>query len=150
VFPAFGLQPVQNAQVSTLGVTGVLLVTLPLAFNAVFAVLAATFDYPDVLRRPTDEVLARFRGGGTTLVLWWWAFALTAVVLVPLAVLLARALDGAGGTLRDLSATVGVLAAAWPSANTSVTCSPARGVCWSGSRSRRPRSPPTGSGSRAS
>jgi hypothetical protein len=92
-------------------VAGVLLVALPIAFNAAFAALAATFDYPDILRRPTHEVLARFRTGGTRLVLWWWTFALTAGALAPLAVLLARALDGASETLRTVAATVGVLAA---------------------------------------
>jgi len=48
---------------------GLLLVVVPLAFNAAFARLAATFDYPDVLRHPTSEVLAKFREGGTALVL---------------------------------------------------------------------------------
>ena len=96
---------------STATVAGVLLVALPIAFNAAFAALAATFDYPGILRRPTHEILARFRAGGTTLVLWWWIFALTAAALAPLAVLLARALDGAGDTLRAMAATFGVLAA---------------------------------------
>ena len=44
---------------------GALLIALPLAFNACFAGLAAKFDYPDILRRPTDEVLARFREAAT-------------------------------------------------------------------------------------
>jgi hypothetical protein len=96
---------------STATVAGMVLVALPLVFNAAFAALAAIFDYPDILRRPTDEVLARFRAGGTKLVLWWWTFALTAAALAPLAVLLARALDGASDTLRAVAATVGVLAA---------------------------------------
>jgi hypothetical protein len=96
---------------NTITVAGVMLVALPIAFNAAFAALAATFDYPDVLRRPTHEVLARFRAGGTKLVLWWWTFALTAAALAPLAVLLAGALDGASDTLRAVAATIGVLAA---------------------------------------
>lgn len=50
---------------------GPLLIGVPLAFNASFAVLAARFDYPDILRRPTDEVLERFRQGGAGLVLAW-------------------------------------------------------------------------------
>ena len=92
-------------------VTGVLLVALPVSFNVAFGVLAATFDYPDILRRPTPEVLVRFRAGGTKLLLWWWIFALTAAALAPLAVLVAGALDGSSGTLLILGATVGVLAA---------------------------------------
>lgn len=91
---------------------GLLLIAVPLAFNAAFALLAARFDYPDVLRRPTHEVLAAFRAGGTPLVLLWWAFALTAVLLVPLVVLLPRAIGGAKPGLMALATTVGVLAAA--------------------------------------
>ena len=96
---------------STVTVAGVLMVALPVAFNVAFGVLAATFDYPDILRRPTHEVLARFREGGTKLLLSWWIFALTAATLAPLAVLVARALDDANGALLVVGATVGVLAA---------------------------------------
>ena len=94
---------------STTTVTAVLLLGLPVAFNVAFGVLAATFDYPDILRRPTPEVLAKFRQGGTKLLLWWWIFALTAAALAPLAVLLARTLQEANDTLLILGATVGVL-----------------------------------------
>jgi hypothetical protein len=98
--------------VSTPTLAGLLLVTVPLAFNAAFALLAARFDYPDILRRPTSEVLERFRAGGTGLVVLWWAFALTAVLLAPLAVLLSRAISDADGTLLAVTTTAGVLAAA--------------------------------------
>jgi hypothetical protein len=96
---------------STVAVAGVLLVCLPVAFNVAFGALAATFDYPDILRQPTGNVLAKFREGGTTLLVWWWAFALTAVALAPLALLVALALDDVDGSIRVLSATTGVLAA---------------------------------------
>lgn len=91
--------------------TGVGLVALPIAFNAAFAALATAFDYPDILRRPTSEVLARFRAGGARLVTLWWAFAMTAALLAPLAVLLSGVLVGADPTLLDVAAAVGVLAA---------------------------------------
>ncbi|SFN60177.1 DUF4386 family protein [Mycetocola miduiensis] len=35
---------------------GVLLIVLPIAFNAAFVLLAKTFDYPDILRRPGATV----------------------------------------------------------------------------------------------
>ncbi|HEX6021442.1 MAG TPA: DUF4386 domain-containing protein [Solirubrobacter sp.] len=88
-----------------------LLIAVPLAFNGAFALLAARFDYPDVLRRPTSEVLARFRNGGTSLILLWWGFALTAVAMVPLVVLLSSALGDADATLLSLATWVGVIAA---------------------------------------
>ncbi len=89
----------------------VFLIGLPIAFNVAFAMLAARFDYPDVLRLPTEEVLLLFRAGGSALVLLWWAFALTAVLLAPLVVLLASVLPGADGTLLLVGMIVGVLAA---------------------------------------
>jgi hypothetical protein len=90
---------------------GVLLIVLPLAFNAAFAALAATFDYPDIIRKPTQQILQRFRDGGSSLVLLWWAFAMTAVLLAPAAVLLSGALAGADPTLLSLGSALGVLAA---------------------------------------
>ena len=93
-------------------VTSILLIALPVAFNAAFAALAAVFDYPDILRRPTAEVLERFRAGGSRLVLLWWGFAMTAVLFTPLAVLLAATLDGADVVLLTVGAVVGVLAGA--------------------------------------
>jgi uncharacterized protein DUF4386 len=97
---------------STATIAGLLLIAVPLAFNGAFALLAARFDYPDVLRKPTAEVLASFRAGGTALVLMWWGFALTAVLMVPLVVLLSSAVSDADGTLLAVTTTVGVLAAA--------------------------------------
>jgi hypothetical protein len=97
--------------VSATTIAGLLLIAVPLAFNAAFALLAARFDYPDVLRRPTPDVLAAFRAGGTSLVLLWWAFALTAVLLVPVVVLLSSAVSDADAALLDVATTVGVLAA---------------------------------------
>src|SRR3954454_20798879 len=113
-------------------VAGLLLIAVPLAFNAAFAMLAARVGYPDVLRRPssealagflgggrplgprrrTSEGLAPFRAGGTPLVLLWWAFAMTAVAMVPLVVLLSAAIGDADPTLVQLATVVGVLAAA--------------------------------------
>ncbi len=63
--------------------TSVLLIVLPIAFNAAFTLLAMKFDYPDILRRPTAEVLERFRAGGSALILLWWGFAMTAVLFAP-------------------------------------------------------------------
>jgi hypothetical protein len=96
--------------VSAATLAGLLLIALPVAFNAAFGMLAARFDYPDVLRRPTGEVLAAFRAGGRSLVLLWWAFALTALALAPAVVLLSISIADADGTLLAVATVVGVLA----------------------------------------
>jgi len=91
--------------------TGIFLIVLPIAFNVIFAALAARFSYPDILRRPTREILERFRAGGSSLILLWWLFAMTAVLLAPAAVLVAGTLTGADATLVSTGVVVGVLAA---------------------------------------
>jgi len=96
---------------STQTVAGIVLIAMPIAFNLAFGLLAARFDYPDILRRPTAEVLERFRAGGASLVLTWWAFAWTAVLFAGLAVLTSSALTGADPTVLALATTAGVLAA---------------------------------------
>jgi hypothetical protein len=90
--------------------TGTLLIAVPILFNATFALLAARFDYPDILREPTHEVLARFRDGGSQLILIWWGFAISAVLFTPLVVLFAAKLSGADPVVITLSVVVGVLA----------------------------------------
>jgi uncharacterized protein DUF4386 len=91
--------------------TGILLVVLPLAYNAAFALLGRAFDYPGILRRPTREILGRYAAGGNRLILLWWGFALTAVLLVPTVVLLSATLGDANPTVLSLATSVGVLAA---------------------------------------
>lgn len=65
---------------------GAATITLAVLFNVPYALLAATFDYPAILREPASEVLGRFAEGGPALLLSWYAFAVAALSLVPLAV----------------------------------------------------------------
>ena len=89
--------------------TGTILIAVPVLFNASFALLAARFDYPDILREPTHVVLARFREGGSQLIWIWWGFAMSAVLFAPLVVLLAGKMGGADLVLVTLSVVVGTL-----------------------------------------
>jgi hypothetical protein len=86
----------------------VVLILAPLWFNATFALLGRRFDYPHILRRPTAEILERFRAGGSSLILLWWAFMLSGLLLIAAAVLLGQVL-GFGGIV-PVATTVGVLA----------------------------------------
>jgi hypothetical protein len=91
--------------------TGLVLLVLPVAYNLLFALLARGFDYPDILRQPTQQVLARFAAGGSRLVLVWWGFAMTAVLLAPVVVLVSATLADADPTVLTLGTAVGLLAA---------------------------------------
>jgi hypothetical protein len=92
-------------------VTGVLLIVLPVAYNGLYTLLARSFDYPDILRRPTGEVLERFAAGGSKLILTWWAFAMSAVLLAPTAVLVSASLTDADPTVLSVATAIGLLAA---------------------------------------
>jgi Domain of unknown function (DUF4386) len=97
--------------VTTRDVTGALLIALPVAYNVLYTLLARSFDYPDILRRPTAEVLERFAAGGSRLILTWWGFAMSAVLLAPTAVLASATFADANATVLSLAAAIGVLAA---------------------------------------
>jgi hypothetical protein len=71
---------------------GLLLIIVPLAFTVCFTLLQQLFEYPDILRQPTAEVLAKFAAGGTPLIAVWYALTLTAVAFVPVTLLVHRVL----------------------------------------------------------
>src|SRR5438105_14240757 len=62
----------QRCSVNLEAAAGVVLIVAPLWFNTTFTLLGNRFDYPDILRRPTTEILERFRAGGSSLILLWW------------------------------------------------------------------------------
>jgi len=86
-----------------------LLIVVPIAFNITFTLLARSFSYPDILREPGGTILTRFNAGGTPLLLQWWAFALTAMLMVPVVVLVTTLF--ADGPLRVLTLAMGLLSA---------------------------------------
>lgn len=90
--------------------TGVLLVLTPVAFNVFFTLLSVTFGYPDILREPTGYVLRRFDAGGGGLVAIWYGFMLTAVLFVPLAVLVHKALAREDTPYMAVATAFGVVA----------------------------------------
>ncbi|MDQ3301871.1 MAG: DUF4386 domain-containing protein [Actinomycetota bacterium] len=90
--------------------TGVLLVLTPVAFNVFFTLLSVTFEYPDILREPTGYVLRHFDAGGGGLVAIWYGFMLTAVLFVPLAVLVHKALAREDTPYLAVATAFGVVA----------------------------------------
>ena len=90
--------------------TGLLLILLPVAFNVVFFLLQRTFEYPDILRKPTDYILSRFNAGGTRLIAIWYAFALTGILFIPVAILVHQMLASDDTSYMALATIIGVLA----------------------------------------
>lgn len=73
------------------------LAALAIGFNLPFQHLAATFDYPGILREAPATILDRFAAGGPSLILTSYAFALAALMFLPVG--MAHAL-GAGRMSR--------------------------------------------------
>lgn len=90
--------------------TGLLLILTPIAFNVFFTMLSMSFEYPDILREDAGYVLQEFDAGGSGLIAIWYAFMLTAVLFVPLAVLVHRVLARDDTPYLALATTFGVVA----------------------------------------
>ena len=90
--------------------TGILLILTPIAFNVFFTLLSVIFEYPDILREPTGYVLRSFDAGGGGLVAIWYGFMLTAVLFVPLAVLVHKVLAREDTPYMVVATTFGVVA----------------------------------------
>ena len=91
-------------------ITGALLILLPIAFNLIFFLLQKTFEYPDILRKPTDYILSQFNAGGNPLIITWYSFALISLLFIPIAILVNQVLAQDTMPYIALATTVGVLA----------------------------------------
>jgi hypothetical protein len=63
------------SQQQSLKVTGILLILGAVLVNIPYTLLVTTFDYPDILRAPTGDILTKFAAGGPELIWIWLSFA---------------------------------------------------------------------------
>ncbi len=73
-----------------------------------FTALGSIFDYPDILKEPTADILALYRQHQGAVSGWFLALAISAALLAPAGILLGRL---AGGTLGRWIAGTGIAAA---------------------------------------
>jgi hypothetical protein len=90
--------------------TGLLLIIVPIAFNATFFLLQRAFAYPDILRQPTEIILRRFKEGGAPLRRLWYAFAFSAVLFTPVPVLVHQVFQPDAPWFLAVGTVIGVLA----------------------------------------
>jgi len=67
-------------------VTAALLITAAVLTNAAFTVLGVVFSYPDVLKEPVEEILAKFRASQNAVMFWFAVLALSAALFAPIAI----------------------------------------------------------------
>jgi hypothetical protein len=92
--------------------TGLLLILVPIAFNATFFLLQRAFEYPDILRKPTDTILRSFQEGGGSLRRLWYAFTFSAILFTPVPVLVQQVFQPNVPWFLPVGTTLGVLAGA--------------------------------------
>ena len=73
-----------------------------------FTALGSIFDYPQILKAPTTEILDSYRESQTAITGWFLALVISAALLAPIGVLLGRI---AGGILGKWITGVGIAAA---------------------------------------
>jgi hypothetical protein len=88
---------------------GSLLIVVPAAFTTFFTLLQMRFDYPDILRKPAAEVLARFSASEASLLPLWYGMFASAVLFMSLSLGVAS-LCPPGRVAKLTLATSGVLA----------------------------------------
>ncbi|MEQ1765372.1 MAG: DUF4386 domain-containing protein [Pyrinomonadaceae bacterium] len=91
-------------------ISGLSLIFLGVYLNVPFSILGVIFDYPNILRQPTGEVLTRFHAGGIPLISTWYAFALAAVFMIVVVLLVYPVLKPGNENLLRIATVFGVFA----------------------------------------
>ncbi|MEJ2558500.1 MAG: DUF4386 domain-containing protein [Anaerolineae bacterium] len=79
-------------QQQSLKVTGILLILGAILVNIPYTLLITKFDYPDILRAPTADILTKFAAGGPELIWIWLSFAWVGLLILLGILLLPHAL----------------------------------------------------------
>ena len=79
-----------------------------LALLIPYTLLVERFEYPDILRKDTGEILTRFQAGGSGLIWIWWSFAGVGMPLLLAAAQLGKLLEVRVPLMR-WATTVGVI-----------------------------------------
>ena len=67
-------------------ITAALLIAAAVTANVAFTALGTVFNYPDVLKEPTADILGAFRANQTTVSVWFTVLALSAALFAPIAI----------------------------------------------------------------
>lgn len=90
--------------------TGILLIAAPVLFMTAFTMLQVNFEYPDILRQPAMTVMEKFVAGGSGLIANWYAMVFSAMLFIPISVMLHSHLAREDTPYMAVATTFGVIA----------------------------------------
>jgi len=93
-----------------LKLTGFLLILTPVLFMAAFTLLQINFEYPDILRQPAVTVMEKFVAGGSGLIANWYLMVISAILFIPISVMLHPYLAREDTPYMTVATTFGVTA----------------------------------------
>lgn len=96
-------------RLSSVRFTGIVILALVILLNIPYAILIQTFEYDDILRQPVEIILTKFQAGGVSLILTWFVFGLSALLFIPVSVLLHKIIARDDVPLLNIATTMGVL-----------------------------------------
>ncbi len=88
---------------------GYLFIAGAVIVNIPYYLLIQNFNYPDILREPSGQVLTKFAEGGSGLIYTWLAFALAGFPLLFAVLILNKVWANKSRTLLSLATTFGVI-----------------------------------------
>lgn len=91
--------------------TALLLFVEVALINVCFVLLQSVFEFPGILNKPAAHVLPLFYKNSSIIIPAYYAFTLSAVLLIPLALLLHRILTPKPSTFMNITTTIGIVTA---------------------------------------
>jgi hypothetical protein len=83
---------------------------VPVIFTVAFSLLGSRFDYPNILRAPSADILVRFAGSESTLLPLWWSMLASALLFIPVSFGISRQ-SGASELAGIFGALAGIVQA---------------------------------------
>jgi hypothetical protein len=94
----------------THSLTGILFIVGVILLNIPYTLLIMNFNYPDILRQPTGDILTQFAAGGNALIWTWLAFTWAGFPILLGMILLPRVIDPERNQLLNTAMSLGVMA----------------------------------------
>jgi hypothetical protein len=88
---------------------GILFICGAILVNIPYTALIMNFDYPDILRMPSADILIKFQAGGSPLIYTWLAFAWVGLPMLFGTMMLKRILEKETAPFLEIATTFGVL-----------------------------------------